>query len=48
MCGIAGILKLTGSILTEDVGAVLQMLDAQFHRDHVTGHCSPEGPTPPA
>jgi asparagine synthase (glutamine-hydrolysing) len=32
MCGIAGILKLTGSILTEDVGAVLRMLDAQFHR----------------
>src|SRR5260370_32874859 len=32
MCGIAGILKLTGSILSEDVGAVLRMLDAQFHR----------------
>ena len=32
MCGIAGTFRLTGSVLAEDVGAVLRMLDAQIHR----------------
>src|SRR5215470_3617782 len=32
MCGIAGIFRLKGSIMAEDVRAVLRMLDAQIHR----------------
>jgi asparagine synthase (glutamine-hydrolysing) len=32
MCGIAGLMKLSGSVTVEDVGAVLRMLDAQIHR----------------
>ena len=32
MCGIAGTFRLTGSVLAEDVSAVLRMLDAQIRR----------------
>src|SRR5262244_1804953 len=32
MCGIAGVFKLSGAITVGDVSAVLEMLDAQFHR----------------
>jgi len=32
MCGIAGIFRVTGSVIAEDVGAVLRMLDVQIHR----------------
>jgi len=32
MCGIAGIFKLSSDMTVDDVSAVLEMLDAQFHR----------------
>ncbi|MGZ4834258.1 MAG: asparagine synthase (glutamine-hydrolyzing) [Terriglobales bacterium] len=32
MCGIAGILKLSGPVTAQDVTAVLRMLDAEVHR----------------
>ncbi|HET7183943.1 MAG TPA: hypothetical protein VFI82_04620, partial [Terriglobales bacterium] len=32
MCGIAGILKLSGPVTAQEVTAVLRMLDAEVHR----------------
>ena len=32
MCGIAGIFKVNGCVTSEDVAAVLKMLNAEVHR----------------
>src|SRR5437867_10899517 len=32
MCGIAGIFRVNGSVTSEDVAAVLRMMDAEAHR----------------
>jgi asparagine synthetase B (glutamine-hydrolysing) len=39
MCGIAGILKINGSTIPEDVSTVRRMMDAQIHRGRMGRGC---------